>query len=139
MNSEKKAIIKRLAIFLLISFPPFMILVPVLWSVYGEPLYTGTDEKYAVIIYIVSVFGMMIPAMANLITRLVTKEGFSDSYLGVHVKGKTDAIKMYAVVNAVGVRGPADVHEMREFLGWDEPNLSKVSTDEEEKKYKIDG
>ena len=88
MNSEKKAIIKRLAIFLLISFPPFMILVPVLWAVYGEPLYTGTDEKYAVIIYIVSVFGMMIPAMANLITRLVTKEGFSDSYLGVHVKGK---------------------------------------------------
>ena len=38
MNSEKKAIIKRLAIFLLISFPPFMILVPVLWAVYGEPL-----------------------------------------------------------------------------------------------------
>ena len=88
MNSEKKAIIKRLAIFLLISFPPFMILVPVLWAVYGEPLYTGTDEKYAVIIYIVSVFGMMIPSAAHLITRLVTKEGFDNTYLGVHFKGK---------------------------------------------------
>ena len=71
--------------------------------------------------------------------KLIKDKIIVEEMPGVHVKGKTDAIKMYAVVNAVGVRGPADVHEMREFLGWDEPNLSKVSTDEEEKKYKIDG
>ena len=71
--------------------------------------------------------------------KLIKDKVIVEEMPGVHVKGKTDAIKMYAVVNAVGVRGPADVHEMREFLGWDEPNLSKVSTDEEEKKYKIDG
>lgn len=46
---------------------------------------------------------------------------------------------MYAVVNAKGVKGPEDIHQLREFLGWDEPDLGKVSTDEEEKKYKIDG
>ena len=71
--------------------------------------------------------------------KLIKDKIIVEEMPGVHVKGKTDAIKMYAVVNAVGVRGPADVHEMRAFLGWDEPNLSKVSTDEEEKKYKIDG
>ncbi|MBR3247415.1 MAG: hypothetical protein IKG03_03355 [Clostridiales bacterium] len=49
-----------------------MILVPVLWAAYGEPLYSGENEKLAVIVYIVSVFGMMIPSLANLITRLVT-------------------------------------------------------------------
>lgn len=89
MNNEKKMTIKRLAIFLCISFPPFMILVPILWAFNGEPIYSAGDGKYAVIIYIVSVFGMMIPSIAALITRLVTKEGFSDSYLGVHIKGKT--------------------------------------------------
>lgn len=56
---------------------------------------------------------------------------------GVHVKGKTEPIKMYAVINAKGVKGPADIHSLRKFLGWDEPELDKVNTDEEEKKYKI--
>ena len=41
------------------------------------------------------------------------------------------------VVNAKGVKGPKDIHKLREFLGWDEPELDKVNTDEEEKKYKI--
>ena len=56
---------------------------------------------------------------------------------GVTVKGKSEPIKMYAVINAVGVKGPQDIHKLREFLGWDEPELEKVNTDEEEKKYKI--
>lgn len=71
--------------------------------------------------------------------NLVKDKIIAEEMPGVHVKGKTDAIRMFAVVNAVGVRGPADIHEMREFLGWDEPNLNKVNIDEEEKKYKIDG
>ncbi|MCQ2592179.1 MAG: adenylate/guanylate cyclase domain-containing protein [Treponema sp.] len=58
---------------------------------------------------------------------------------GVHVKGKEAAIKMYAVINAVGVKGPDNIHKLREFLGWNEPDLAKVNTDEEEKKYKING
>jgi len=71
--------------------------------------------------------------------RLVKDKIIAEEMPGVHVKGKTNLIKMYAVVNAVGVKGPKDIHELRKFLGWDEPNLDKVSTDEEEKKYKIDG
>lgn len=71
--------------------------------------------------------------------KLVKDKIIAEEMPGVHVKGKTDAIRMFAVVNAKGVKGPKDIHELRKFLGWDEPNLDKVSTDEEEKKYKIDG
>ncbi len=86
MSSEKKLTLKRLVIFLIISYLPFMILIPILWAVYKEPLYTGKNEQLAVISYLVGVFGMMIPAAAHLITRLVTNEGFGGTYLGVHFK-----------------------------------------------------
>ena len=69
--------------------------------------------------------------------RLIKDKIIAEEMPGVHVKGKTDPIKMYAVVNAKGVKGPKDIHKLREFLGWDEPELDKVNTDEEEKKYKI--
>ena len=68
---------------------------------------------------------------------LVKDKIIAEEMPGVHVKGKTDPIKMYAVVNAKGIKGPKDIHKLREFLGWDEPELDKVNTDEEEKKYKI--
>ena len=89
MSSEKKLTIKRLVIFLILSFLPFMVLIPILWAVYGEPIFSGENEQLVVVVYILGIFGMMIPAAANLITRLVTKEGFANSYLGVHFKGKT--------------------------------------------------
>ena len=69
--------------------------------------------------------------------KLVKDKIIAEEMPGVHVKGKTDAIRMFAVVNAKGVKGPKDIHELRKLLGWNEPNLDKVSTDEEEKKYKI--
>ncbi len=68
---------------------------------------------------------------------LIKDKIIAEEMPGVHVKGKTDPIKMYAVVNAKGIKGPKDIHKLREFLGWDEPELDKVNTDEEEKKYKI--
>ena len=68
---------------------------------------------------------------------LIKDKIIAEEMPGVHVKGKTDPIKMYAVVNAKGVKGPQDIHKLRAFLGWDEPELDKVNTDEEEKKYKI--
>lgn len=89
MSSEKKQTVKRLIIFIVISFLPFMILIPILWQVYGEPIYAGENGKLLIVIYILGIFGMMIPAAANLITRLITKEGFKNSYLGVGFKGKT--------------------------------------------------
>ena len=56
---------------------------------------------------------------------------------GVHVKGKTDAIKMFAVINLKGKVRPATLAEVRKIIGTQAPDLSKVNTDDEEKKYKI--
>ena len=57
---------------------------------------------------------------------------------GVHVKGKTDAIKMFAVVNLKGKVRPATLAEVRKIIGTEAPDLAKVNTDDEEKKYKIE-
>ena len=84
MNS-KKITIKRLVIYLLIAFIPFWIIIPVLNSIYGEPIYAS--EKAMTAAYAIGVFGMLIPSIAHLITRLVTKEGFKNSYLGLNFKG----------------------------------------------------
>jgi len=87
MSSDKKLTVKRLVIFLCIAFIPFYIVIPVLWSVYGKPLYCG-DEDLMAVSYAVGVFGMMIPSAANLLTRLITKEGFRNSYLGANFRGR---------------------------------------------------
>ncbi|MBQ2529783.1 MAG: adenylate/guanylate cyclase domain-containing protein, partial [Treponema sp.] len=56
---------------------------------------------------------------------------------GVHVKGKTDAIKMFAVINLVGREGPKSIDEVRSIIGTVAPDLTRVNTDDEEKKYNI--
>lgn len=58
---------------------------------------------------------------------------------GVHVKGKTDAIKMFAVINLAGKERPSTIEEVRKIIGTTAPDLAKVNTDDEEKKYKIEG
>ena len=95
MNS-KKITIKRLVIYLLIAFIPFWIIIPVLNSIYGEPIYAS--EKAMTAAYAIGVFGMLIPSIAHLITRLVTKEGFKNSYLGLNFK---DNAKYYIASVAV--------------------------------------
>ena len=56
---------------------------------------------------------------------------------GVHVKGKTDAIKMFAVINLAGRGKPETIDDVRKIIGTTAPDLAKVNTDDEEKKYKI--
>lgn len=56
---------------------------------------------------------------------------------GVHVKGKVDAIKMFAVINLAGRDKPSTIDEVRKIIGTTAPDLSKVNTDDEEKKYNI--
>ena len=56
---------------------------------------------------------------------------------GVHVKGKTDAIKMFAVINLAGRGRPESIDDVRKIIGTVAPDLSKVNTDDEEKKYNI--
>ena len=69
----------------------------------------------------------------NLIkSRLIVEE-----MPGVHVKGKTEAIKMFAVINIVGKEKPSTIEEVRRIIGTTAPDLAKVNTDDEEKKYNI--
>lgn len=95
MNSKKHTV-KRLVIYLLIAFIPFWIIIPILNSVYGEPIYAS--EKAATAAYAVGVFGMLIPSVAHLITRLVTKEGFKNACLCLNFKGN---VKYYIASVAV--------------------------------------
>ncbi len=88
MSNSKKLTVKRLVIFLILAFFPFYIIIPVMYSYYGEPIFVSENESVIVANYVVGVFGMMIPSIAHIITRLVTKEGFKNSYLGLNTKGK---------------------------------------------------
>jgi len=55
----------------------------------------------------------------------------------VTVKGKEKPAKMFAVINAIGLKGPQTIDQLRALLGVATPDLDKVDTDAEEKKYKI--
>lgn len=64
----------------------------------------------------------------------------------VTVKGKAEPVKIYAVVNipkstdikGAGMKGPKTLNEVRSMLGIPIPDLNKVDTDAEEKKYNIE-
>jgi adenylate cyclase len=58
----------------------------------------------------------------------------------VTVKGKARPVRMFAVVNLRDAEtGPRALSEVRSLLGIPTPDISKVDTDAEEKKYKIQG
>jgi adenylate cyclase len=57
----------------------------------------------------------------------------------VTVKGKAKPVRMFAVVNFRDAEGPKTLSEVRDLLGIPTPDISKVDTDAEEKKYKIQG
>jgi len=57
----------------------------------------------------------------------------------VTVKGKEKPVRMFAVVNLKGQEGPQTLDEVRELLGFEKPDMSKVNVNAEEKKYKIKG
>lgn len=94
--TDKKRTLLRLVIFLVISFLPFIIIVPIMNAHYGAPIFECEEAVSAV--YALGVFGMMIPSVAHLVTRLVTKEGFRNTYLAANVKGN---VKWYVASVAV--------------------------------------
>lgn len=96
---NKKLTLKRIIIFCVISFVPFWIIVPILNSLYGGMLYTV--EEAAVAIYVLGALGMFIPSIANVLTRLITKEGFTHAYLGLHLRGKVKYYVAAVVVKLV--------------------------------------
>lgn len=88
---DKKMTIKRLILFLVMAFLPLIIAVPIINHVIGGKLYAMQD--YSGIVGLVGVFGMLTPSVAHILTRIITKEGFENAYLGIHLKGN---MKYYA-------------------------------------------
>lgn len=87
-NKEKKQIIVRLVFFCVLAYLPLYVLTPILNVVCGELIYSeDISNKTAVVAYALGVFGMFAPAVAHLLTRLFTKEGFKNTYLGLNFKG----------------------------------------------------
>ena len=80
MTNEKKLILKRTLIYLCFSFiPPFA----------AAFIYVGffgwtTENMYY---QVLATFSMLCPAIANVLTRIVTKEGFENSLFKMKIKG----------------------------------------------------
>ena len=86
MTSEKQQILKRLLLYIVLAFAPLAIAVIVLNLSMDGMLF---DDAHAAspVTELVGFLGMMSPAAASILTRIVTKEGFHDSYLRANFKG----------------------------------------------------
>jgi adenylate cyclase len=72
--------------------------------------------------------------------QLIRDKIITEEMPPVTVKGKEKPVRLFAVVNFYGAEtGPKTLAELRSLLGIPTPDISKVNTNEEEKKYKIQG
>lgn len=83
--TDKKLTVKRIIIYCILSVTPLAIGAPVISHILGEPLYTG-EAASSVLTSLLGIFGMCAPAAANLLTRLITKEGFESVHLGFSLR-----------------------------------------------------
>lgn len=79
--------IKRIVIFCILAFLPLCIITPIVNNSFGEKIFSSTNPKAAAAAYSLGALCMFAPAAANILTRLITKEGFSQSYLGLNFSG----------------------------------------------------
>lgn len=87
MTSEKKLTLKRIIIFCILSFVPLALLTVILNVANGGPIFAGSMLDLPPIISLFVSLGMLFPAIANVLTRIITKEGFKKSYLCLNFKG----------------------------------------------------
>ncbi len=69
--------------------------------------------------------------------QLVKDEILVEEMPGVKVKGKTDKLRMFAVIGFKDSTKFTSYKQVRALLGVSEPDLATVNPDEEEKKYEI--
>jgi len=74
--------------------------------------------------------------------NFVRNDFITEEMPSVTVKGKEKPVRIFAVINRVGVTkefGPQTLAEVRALLGIPVPDISAVNVNEDEKKYQIDG
>lgn len=87
-KKEKKMGILRLVLFCVLAFLPLYVLTPVLNKVCGELIFSEhISIQIAVYAQAFGSLAMFAPAVAHLLTRLFTKEGFKNTYLGLNING----------------------------------------------------
>ncbi len=84
MNNKKLTIL-RLVIFYTLAILPLAIFTPIFSNLLGEPMFTG-DAAASQLTTTWGMIGMCAPALANVLTRLITREGLKDSYLKLEMK-----------------------------------------------------
>ncbi len=83
--SNKKTAVRRIIIYCVLAYLPIYVITPLMNMYYGELIFASGNT--AVGIYLFGVLGMFAPAAANLITRLITREGMENSLLALNFKG----------------------------------------------------
>jgi len=83
--NNKKLTILRLVIFYVLAFVPQLILAPALSDLLGEPMFTG-EAAASTLTLTSGIIGMCLPALANVITRIFTREGFRNNYLALDMR-----------------------------------------------------
>ncbi len=75
----------RLVIFYTLAILPLIILTPIFSNLLGEPMFSG-EAAAAQLTQTWGIIGMCCPALANVLTRVITREGLKDSYLKLDMK-----------------------------------------------------
>ncbi len=82
---SKKLIIKRIVIFSILAVVPVIIIAAIASDGFKNPIYDDIATNQ-IAIALTGGFAMLAPALAVLLTRFITKEGFKDSYLAHNFK-----------------------------------------------------
>lgn len=99
-ENAKKLTIIRLVIYCVLAFLPLLVLTPIINAICGEPMFAdNASERTLRIAQVFGSIGMFAPAVAHLLTRIITKEGFKNLKLFPNFKGN---MKYYFA--AVGVK-----------------------------------
>lgn len=100
MKNDRMMTILRLVIFLLISCVPGIFIVIAINNYLGAPMYSTPELSMNPVIGIANLC-MLLPALANVITRAVTKQGYKDSLLEFNFKGKLRYYVMALIIPIV--------------------------------------
>lgn len=87
MKTDKKTEIIRLVIYYALALLPLCIMTACFNSTVDDGYIYNHMEDEPARIYVLGVLGMLCPTVAVILTRLITKEGFKNSYLGINFKG----------------------------------------------------